>query len=153
MTDHDASDVDELDRRLRAVERALTDDADLTDLGDAAELAREVDSLADRLDAVEGRLDELDAATQALRGYVGNVREVNDAVERRADAAVAAVERLEADLDAADSAAVTDTGPERTPRTERTTPDGDFTERDDTDHDDERAGVLARVRRALTGPR
>jgi hypothetical protein len=93
-------DADELDRRLRAVERALTDgDSDLTDLRDAAELTREVERLAARLDAVEERCDELDAASQALRGYVGNVRAVNQSVERRADAALAKAESLEARLD------------------------------------------------------
>jgi hypothetical protein len=92
------SDLDALDERLRAVERALTDgDDDLTDLRNAAELARQLDALGERLDDVEARLDELDAATQALRGYVGNVRAVNESVERRADAALAKAESLEAD--------------------------------------------------------
>jgi chromosome segregation ATPase len=94
------SDDDELDRRLRAVERALTDgDSDLTDLRDAAELTRELERLAARLDAAEECLDELDAATQALRGYVGNVRAVNQSVERKADAALAKAESVEATLD------------------------------------------------------
>ena len=94
------SDADALDRRLSAVERALTEEeSDLTDLRDAAELTREVERLAARLDAAEQRLDELDAATQALRGYVGNVRTVNQSVERRADAALAKAESLEAALD------------------------------------------------------
>ena len=92
------SDPDALDERLRAVERALTEsDDDLTALRDAAELTRELETLSARLDEVEDRLDELDAATQALRGYVGNVRAVNQSVERRADAALAKVEALEAD--------------------------------------------------------
>lgn len=90
-------DLDTLDERLRAIERALTDDdRDLTDLRDAAELTREVESLRERLDRAEDRLDELDAATQALRGYVGSVRAVNETVERRADAALAKAEALEA---------------------------------------------------------
>ncbi|NEU57549.1 hypothetical protein [Halorussus sp. MSC15.2] len=94
MSDHDA-----LDERLRAVERTLTDDdCDLTDLRSAAELTGSVETLAERLDDAEDRLDELDAATQALRGYVGNVRAVNDSVERRADAALAKAETLESEL-------------------------------------------------------
>ncbi|UPV99351.1 hypothetical protein M0R88_12550 [Halorussus gelatinilyticus] len=93
------SDADALDRRLRAVERALTDgDSDLTDLRDAAELTREVERLSARLDAIDERLDDLDAATQALRGYVGNVRALDRSVERRADAALAKAESLEATL-------------------------------------------------------
>lgn len=93
------SDLETVDERLRAVERALTDDdTDLTDLRDAAELTHEIETLAARLDDAEDRLDELDAATQALRGYVGNVRAVNESVERRADAALAKAESVEAEL-------------------------------------------------------
>ena len=90
MSDHDA-----LDERLRAVERALTDADDLTDLRETADLARELERLSARLDDAEDCLDELDAATQALRGYVGNVRAVNRSVERTADAALAKAEALE----------------------------------------------------------
>lgn len=91
-------DDDALAERLRAVERALTDgDADLTDVRTAAARDRRLDELAARLDEAEARLDDIDAATQALRGYVGAVRSVNDDVERRADAALAKAERLEAD--------------------------------------------------------
>lgn len=92
---------DDFDERLRAIERALTDGAgDCTDLADAAALASRVEELEDRLDDLAERTDELDAATQALRGYVGNVRSVNRDVERRADAALAQVDRLEARIDA-----------------------------------------------------
>jgi chromosome segregation ATPase len=94
------SESDAIDQRLRAVERALTDDeSDLTDLRTAAERTHDVEALSARLDDVDERLDELDAATQALRGYVGNVREVNESVERRADAALAKAESLEAAFD------------------------------------------------------
>jgi hypothetical protein len=97
-------DDDALAERLDAVERTLTDeDLAVPDLGDAAELTREVESLSARLDDVEERLDDLDAATQALRGYVGNVRAVNEEVERRADAALAKAESVEADLNALES--------------------------------------------------
>jgi hypothetical protein len=44
---------------------------------------------------VEKRVAELEAATQALRGYVGNVRSVNERVEERADAALARAEELD----------------------------------------------------------
>ncbi|WP_372480481.1 hypothetical protein ACAH01_05350 [Halomicrobium sp. HM KBTZ05] len=92
-------DRERLDRRLRAVERTLTgDDHDLDALQQRGDLARRVEELEEQLDSAQRRIDELEAATQALRGYVGNVRSVNEDVEQRADAAVAAVDRLEARL-------------------------------------------------------
>lgn len=94
-------DRDPLEERLRAVERALTDgdDLGLAALGDAAALAARVEDAEERLDDLDDRVAELEAATQALRGYVGNVRHVNRSVEERADAALARVERLESELD------------------------------------------------------
>lgn len=94
------SDLDALDERLRAVERRLTDtdDGDLTDLRDAVELSHELESLSAHLDDLADRVDELEAATQALRGYVGNVRAVNQSVERTADAALAKAEEIEAEV-------------------------------------------------------
>lgn len=90
------SDTEALDDRLRAVERALTgDDTNFQNLENAAELRGDVQELENRLDALETKVDDIDAATQALRGYVGNVRSVNRSVERRADAALAAVDSLE----------------------------------------------------------
>lgn len=94
------TDQETLERRLRAVERALTD-------GDDAVAARpEVGALTDRVDRLEAALAdaeeqiaELEAATQALRGYVGNVRSVNESVERRADAALAVADRVESRLE------------------------------------------------------
>jgi len=76
--------------RLRAVERSLSD-------GDAgAPLpADRTAALAERLDAAERRLDDVEAAVQALRGYVGEIEHVNASVERRANAALAAVEDRE----------------------------------------------------------
>lgn len=89
-----------IDRRLRAVERALTDgEADLGAVRDAAETAERVAALESELEATRERVAELEAATQALRGYVGNVRSVNEGVAERADAALAAVERLEDERD------------------------------------------------------
>jgi hypothetical protein len=43
---------------------------------------------------VESRVAELEAAVEALRGYLGSVQAVNDDVERRADLALARTERL-----------------------------------------------------------
>jgi hypothetical protein len=43
---------------------------------------------------IESRVAELEAAVEALRGYLGSVQAVNDDVERRADLALARTERL-----------------------------------------------------------
>ncbi|MEZ3144280.1 hypothetical protein [Halobaculum sp. MBLA0143] len=53
----------------------------------------------DRIETLERRVSELEAATRALRGYVGDRRAVAASVERRADAALAAVDRIETDDD------------------------------------------------------
>jgi hypothetical protein len=90
----------DLDARLDAVERALTDDeTDLTDVREAAALAATVEDLEARVDDLEETVAELDAGLQAVRGYAGNVRAVNREVERRASAALAKVETLESSLD------------------------------------------------------
>lgn len=92
--------VEDLERRLAAVERAVTgSDRPITDLADAGDVADRLDDLEHRVATVEERLDDLAAASQAVRGYLGGVRVVNAEVERRADAALAAVERLETRLD------------------------------------------------------
>lgn len=88
------SDREDLERRLAAVERAVDGDIDATNRD-----SDEREALEPRVEALESRVDELDAAVQAIRGFLGGVSAVNEAVERRADAAVAAVERLEARLD------------------------------------------------------
>ena len=94
----------DLDRRLRAVERALTDgDHDVAALQDAAAIVDRLEDLEARVADLEERTADLDAATQAIRGYVGNVRSVNEEVESRADAALAAVARIEARLDEAET--------------------------------------------------
>lgn len=72
-----------LDERLRTVERALTDDeTPVPDLADAAAVEERLDGTADRLDDVEERLGELAASVQAVRGYVGEVRERREEGER-----------------------------------------------------------------------
>ncbi|WP_134672524.1 DUF7310 family coiled-coil domain-containing protein [Halorussus marinus] len=136
------SDLETLDERLRAVERALTgEDRDLTDLRTGAELAAETDALADRLDEAENRLDELDAATQALRGYVGNARTVNETVERRADAALAKAEALEREPPTVERP-VCDCEPRRAGECADS-------ERPDPDRSGDDAGLLARLAEAL----
>lgn len=79
--DHDR---DSLQRRLEAVERALSEEEPL--------------ERADRLDELEARVAELEAAVQALRGYVGSVRAVNEDVESRADRALRKAAALERHL-------------------------------------------------------
>ena len=76
--DHDR---DSLSRRLDAVERALSEEEPI--------------ERADRLDDLETRVAELEAAVQAIRGYVGEVRAINEDVERRADRALRKAEAVE----------------------------------------------------------
>jgi chromosome segregation ATPase len=98
------TDVETLAERVRTVERAVTDgDHDFPTATDLGELSERVRALEQQLETVEDRTEELEAATQALRGYVGNVRSVNEQVENRADTALAATERLERRLDAMES--------------------------------------------------
>ena len=86
----------DLDERLDAVERTLTDgDTDLSELQDAADVVDDVRDLESRIGDLESRIDELEAGLQAVRGYAGNVRAVNREVERRASAALAKAETLE----------------------------------------------------------
>ncbi|WP_280535213.1 hypothetical protein [Halopenitus sp. POP-27] len=101
--DGDAGDesTDHLAERVDAIERAITgDDADV-DRGDRAALESRgalesrVVALEGTIDTIEQRLEELDAATQAVRGYVGGVRAVNREIESRADLALAKATRLE----------------------------------------------------------
>lgn len=86
---------DSLDARLRAVERAVTDgEASVADLSDAAAVHDRLDALERELAELTERVDALDTTVQSLHGYVGEIEHVNERVERRADAARAAVERL-----------------------------------------------------------
>jgi hypothetical protein len=88
-----------LEERVGALERRL--DAEIpTEPTDEQAAAFETTDcsptdLATRLEALEETVAELEAAVEALRGYVGNVEHVNESVERRANAALAAVERLD----------------------------------------------------------
>ncbi len=86
---------EDLSARLRTVERAVTDGEELPDLSAAADAERRLDALESEMEALAERVDALDATVQSLHGYVGELEHVNDRVERRADAARAAVERFE----------------------------------------------------------
>lgn len=76
-----------LERRLEAVERALAED-------------EPVDRV-DRLDDLEARVAELEAAVEAIRGYVGSVRAVNEEIERRAELALRTARAVRRHVDAA----------------------------------------------------
>ena len=106
---------DTIEERLAAVERALTDDDhDLSALGAEGETAERLRALEEDLDTLRDTVAELEAATQALRGYVGNVKSVNDDVRERADLALETAERAEkaATTDAPSaSEATTDSSP------------------------------------------
>ena len=88
--------MDELENRVEAIERAVTEgEHDLSGLAEASEAGERLDELEQELSGLTDRVDEREATTQALRGYVGNVRAVNREVERRAEAALAKAESLE----------------------------------------------------------
>ncbi|ELY49428.1 DUF7310 family coiled-coil domain-containing protein [Natronorubrum sulfidifaciens] len=87
---------DRLEQRLAAVERVITDgDTAIDELEELATVAADVDRLEERIETHERRIAALEGEVDALDGFAGNVESVNDAVERQADAAVAAVDRLE----------------------------------------------------------
>jgi len=95
------ADTDRLEERLAAVERTVVDgDYELEELADVATMADEIDRLDARFDDLEERLVELERTVQSTSGFVSNVRSVNEGVEQQADAAIAAVDRLERRLDA-----------------------------------------------------
>lgn len=97
--------MDDLRNRVAALERAIADgEGDATVLGETAAPTDRVADLESEIDRLREEVDELAAATQALRGYVGNVRSVNESVEERAEAAAAAVESLEARVERLEAA-------------------------------------------------
>jgi len=80
-----------MEERLRAVERAVADgDGDV-----AAALGAPTGELQSRIDDLESTTTELESGLQAVRGYVGQVKSVDDEIEQRADAAAAAVDDVE----------------------------------------------------------
>ncbi|MDS0220685.1 hypothetical protein NDI54_04880 [Haloarcula sp. S1AR25-5A] len=94
------TDIETLAERLRTVERAVTDGTtEFPEVTELAALDERVTAIEQRVENIDERTTELEAATQALRGYVGNIRSVNEDVEQRADAALAATDRLETRLD------------------------------------------------------
>lgn len=89
-----------LEQRLAAVERAVVDgDTALGDLEAVATLADDVARLEAKFETHERRLAELEGRLDALSGFAGSVESVNETVEHQADAAIAAVDRLEYRID------------------------------------------------------
>ena len=90
------SHMDELEARIDALERAVTDgDHDLSELATEGETRERLAAVEREVGDLVDRVAELEAATQALRGYVGNVRAVNRETEQRAEAALAKAESVE----------------------------------------------------------
>jgi len=88
--------IEQLEQRVAAIENTVTDgDVEFEEVSDITELVKEVQNMSERLETLERRLVEIEGATQSLEGYLGNVRSVNQETEDRADAAIAAVDRLE----------------------------------------------------------
>lgn len=88
-----------IDERVGALERRLDDDSTVqagAERDAAQPAAVDYEALRERIDSLEAAVADLEAGLQAVRGYVGNVEHVNESVQRRADAALAAVERIEA---------------------------------------------------------
>ncbi|WP_135302168.1 DUF7310 family coiled-coil domain-containing protein [Haloarcula amylovorans] len=110
------TDVETLEERVRTVERAVTDgDHEFPEATNLADLHARIERVEERLTELDDRTSELEAATQALRGYVGNVRSVNQDVERRADAALSAVEGLEQRFEGRQPSASGTAIPDRSP--------------------------------------
>jgi hypothetical protein len=90
---------DALQERIEALERTVADGEFDTELADHTQIEQRLSAVESQLEAIDDQIDDLEAATQALRGYVGNIRSVNDEVEQRANSALAKAEALEATFD------------------------------------------------------
>lgn len=145
----------DLRRRLEAVERAVTDGhTDLPALDEAADVADRLATLETRIERVETRLDDLDATTQALRGYLGGVEGASAAVERRADLALSKAEAVEAAVFDDEGLAVerlpTDSRASQRVGTDESGDGGEASESDDSSaRPSQGRSLAARVRDAL----
>ncbi len=96
---------DALRERVEALERTVTGgDHDLSGLADEADALDRLEQLEEQFETIQDSLAELEASTQALRGYVGNIRAVNEDVEQRAELALAKAEEIEAGTKTPDTA-------------------------------------------------
>jgi hypothetical protein len=91
---------EDLAERLDAVERRL--DAAFPEPTDGAAT---VERTVQRLETFAERLADLEAAVEAVEGYVGEIERVDGELEQRADAAIAAAEGTEERVDAVDQRA------------------------------------------------
>ena len=87
--------VGALERRLEAGDGHESPAAGTNQQMGQSEAGPDRTELLERIETLESTVADLEAGLQAVRGYVGTVEHVNDTVERRADADLAAVERLE----------------------------------------------------------
>lgn len=86
----------DLDDRVRALERAVSERDDPPEgLPAIADVTAATTDLDDRVSDLESRVADLVARQQAVEAYVDRVDHVNESIERRADAALAAIDRLE----------------------------------------------------------
>lgn len=108
---------DALEERIEALERTVSDGEFDREPGDYAEVETRLSAVESQLDEIDTRIDDLEAATQALRGYVGNIRAVNDDIEQRANTALAKAEALErAAQSTVDGPTATDENPRQASR-------------------------------------
>lgn len=86
----------DIDDRVRALERAVTErDDPAGPIPDIADVNASAIDLDERVSDLESRVSDLAARQQAVEAYVDRIVHVNESIERRADAALAAVDRLE----------------------------------------------------------
>lgn len=79
--------TDDLEARLRAVERVVVEDDSPGPLSPADGVEERVAQIESRLDELDERTLTLQAATRSLEGLVGNLHRPNRTVERRTEAA------------------------------------------------------------------
>ena len=91
--------LDQLEERLAALERTVAERDFGSETADGPgtppSVLEDVKGLRDDVDRIEDRLADLEGQLQALSGFATNVESVNEDVERQADVAIAAVDRVE----------------------------------------------------------
>jgi hypothetical protein len=87
--------MEELETRLAAVERALADGEADPEFAEAAAVDGRLDDVETAVAELRDRVDDLAGDLQAVRGSLGGTGGVDDATERRVEAALARLETLE----------------------------------------------------------
>lgn len=86
----------DIDDRVRALERAVTErDDPAAPIPAIADVDATTVDLGERVSELETQVADLAARQEAVEAYVDRIEHVNESIERRADAALAAVDRLE----------------------------------------------------------